>query len=225
MAKVFDLPRMRDKIRVFRDRNDAGKVLAGMMESYRRSNSIVLAIPAGGVPVASVIAGKLNLVLDLAVTSKIILPWNSEVGYGAVTFDGTVKLNEELISNLKLTPQTVEEGIKNTQEKVQRRIDNLRGDLPIPAISKHTVILVDDGLASGFTMKTAVEAVRKLEAERIVVAVPTAHYESMQSLIQKVNEVYCPNIRKGWRYAVADAYKYWSDIEEKELEMMLDKVM
>ena len=223
MKRVFDLPQLRNKVGIFSDRTDAGEALADMMESYRGSNSIVLAIPAGGVPVASVIARKLNLPMDVAVTSKITLPWNSEVGYGAVTFDGTMRLNEELISHLKLTTQQIQEGINSTSEKVKRRLTSLRGDRPPLAISGHTAILVDDGLASGFTMSTAVEAIRKAKAKQVIIAVPTAHYESLQSLIQKVDLVYCPNIRSGWRFAVADAYKYWSDIEEEELIKILNE--
>lgn len=223
MKKVFDHPQLRNRVGVFRDRTDAGEVLAGMMESYRGSDSVVLAIPAGGVPVASVVAGKLKLPLDVAVTSKITLPWNSEVGYGAVAFDGTVRLNQELISHLRLTEQQIREGIRNTSEKVQGRLDALRGNRAPLAISGHTTILVDDGLASGFTMRTAVEAVHKAKAEQIIIAVPTAHYESLQDLTQEVDAIYCPNIRTGWRFAVADAYQYWSDIEEKELERIINE--
>jgi putative phosphoribosyl transferase len=220
-ARIFDLPQLRDRVRVFRDRADAGKVLADMMGSYRESHAIVLAIPAGGVPVAAVVAEQLALPLDVAVTSKITLPWNSEAGYGAVAFDGTVKLNEELILHLGLAEQQIRQGIRITLQKVRRRLDALRGDRSPPELSGRSIILVDDGLASGFTMRAAVQAVRKAQAERVVMAVPTAHQESLQRLVQEVDAVYCPNIRGGWTFAVADAYQHWSDVGEKEVAEIL----
>ena len=220
-ARILDLPQLRNRVRVFRDRADAGGVLVGMVGSYRDSDAIVLAIPAGGVPVAAVIAEHLNLPLDVAVTSKITLPWNSEAGYGAVAFDGTVILNEDLLSHLRLTEQQIRQGINRTLQKVQQRVDALRGERPFPELSGRPAILVDDGLASGFTMRTAVEALRKAQAERIVIAVPTGHRGAVQRLAQEVESIYCPNIRSGWTFAVADAYQYWSDVEEKEVEEIL----
>jgi putative phosphoribosyl transferase len=220
-ARILDLPQLRDRVRVFRDRADAGRALAGMIESYRDSDAIVLAIPAGGVPVAAVIAEQLNLPLDVAVTSKITLPWNPEAGYGAVAFDGTVILNEDLISHMRFTEQQIRQGINRTLQKVQQRVDALRGNRPFPELSARPAILVDDGLASGFTMRTAVEALRKARAERIVIAVPTGHQGAVKRLAQEVETIYCPNIRSGWTFAVADAYQYWSDVGENEVEDIL----
>jgi predicted phosphoribosyltransferase len=217
-AKIIELSEFRDKISVFRDRNEAGEILADMMRSYRDSNAIILAIPAGGVPVAYAISKQLALPLDVAVTSKITLPWNTEAGYGAVAFDGTVKLNQDLISRLGLTKRQIQQGINQTLVKVQRRIQELRGSKPMPEISKRPVILVDDGLASGFTILTAVSALRKTEAEQIIIAVPTAHRSSLQNVIRKVDVIYCPNIRGGWQFAVAEAYQHWSDVEEEEVK-------
>ena len=221
--RIFDLPQLRNQVWVFRNRADAGKVLADMLASYENSEAIVLAVPAGGVPVAAVIAKQLNLPLDLAVISKIVLPWNSESGYGAVAFDGTVMLNEEMIPHLGLSEQQIRQGIGKTQQKVQRRVDTLRGERPFPALSGRPTILVDDGLASGFTLRTAVEALRKAQAEHLVLAVPTGHQKALQHVIQEVEAIYCPNIRSGWRFAVADAYQYWSDVEEREAQELLNE--
>jgi predicted phosphoribosyltransferase len=101
-TQIFELSKFRDQVCVFRDRAFAGKVLADMLKEFRNRNAIVMAIPAGGVAVGAVIAKELNLPLDVAVVSKITLPWNSEAGYGAVAFDGTVKLNQEFLSHLNL---------------------------------------------------------------------------------------------------------------------------
>jgi putative phosphoribosyl transferase len=103
MDHIIELPEWRARVQVFGDRADAGAVLAGMLESLAGSDALLLAIPAGGVPVAAAIAKQLKLALDVAVVSKITLPWNTEAGYGAVGFDGTVRLNAELLSHLGLT--------------------------------------------------------------------------------------------------------------------------
>jgi predicted phosphoribosyltransferase len=219
-SKVFDLPGLRNRIRVFRDRAAAGKVLANMMKAYRKTESIVLAVPAGGVAVGAVIARELNLPLDVVVVSKITPPWNSEVGYGAVAFDGTVILNEELLSQLHLSQEEIQKGIKKTEEKVNWRLKILRGNRPLPNFNKK-IILVDDGLASGFTLRVAIEALRKAGSQHIILAVPTAHKESIEKMIGMVEAIYCPNIREGWQFAVADAYEHWYDLEEEEVKKIL----
>ena len=205
-SRVFDLPELRNRARVFRDRAHAGAVLAGMLEQLRGTNTLILAIPAGGVPVAVEVAAQLKLPLDVAVVSKITLPWNTEAGYGAVAFDGTVRLNQELIAALALPSRVTRDGIAGTKEKVQRRVRKLRGDRPLPDLRHRTVLLIDDGLASGFTLLTAVDALRRLEADRIHVGVPTGHADAVAQIAAAVDSVYCPNVRAGLSFSVADAY-------------------
>jgi len=221
--KIWDIPELRQKEGVFAHREEAGRVLASLLKNYRGTDSVVLAIPAGGVPVAAVIAEELGLPLDVAVVSKITFPWTTEAGYGAVAFDGTVILNEEMLDYYRLSPDIVEEGKKNTLAKVIRRLKELRGNRPFPQLKGKTVILVDDGLASGITMLAAVKAVKKLGAERIVVAVPTAHWESLEKILPHVEEIYCPNLRAGWHFAVADAYRIWYDVSEEEAKEILSR--
>lgn len=171
--------------------------------------------------VAVVIARELRLPLDVAVVSKIILPWNSEAGYGAVAFDGTVLLNEELLPRLHLTPEEIEQGKRKTEQKVDRRMKKLRGEQPMPDLHR-PILLVDDGLASGFTLRTAIEALRKAGSRQIILAIPTAHEESLQTVAERVNAIYCPNIRGGPVFAVADAYEHWRDLEEEEVVSLLE---
>ncbi len=214
---AIDRPDMREKIHVFNDRKHAGEVLGAMLQSFRGTNSILLGIPAGGLPVAMVIREKTGLKLDVAVVSKITLPWNTEAGYGAVAFDGTVRLNESMLAHIHLSEEQILSGKKNTFNKVNRRVKILRGDRPFPDLTGRTVLLVDDGLASGFTLMVAIEAVKNAGASSIVAAIPTGHMESIQRIVKQVDMVFCPNIRSGMRYAVADAYAYWSDVTEEEL--------
>ena len=218
---VKDLPDLRDQVGVFRNREHAGEVLAGMLEDYSDSEAIVMAVPAGGVPVAKVLAEELNLPLDIAVVSKITLPWNTEVGYGAVAFDGTVRLNNDFIARLGLTDEEIQQGIRKTSAKVARRVKNLRGEQSLPDLSSSHIILVDDGLASGFTMQVAIEAVQKAGANSISVAVPTGHQRSVESIAGGVNTLCCANIRSGYQFAVASAYLRWSDVSEKEVVSLL----
>jgi len=184
--------------------------------AFRASDAIVLAIPAGGVPVAAEIARRLALALDLAVVSKILLPWTTESGFGAVAFDGTEWINEVDRRRLALANEDVERSAAAAREKVARRVARLRGGRPMPALADRPAILVDDGIAAGSTLRTAIAALRKLGAQRIVVAVPTGHDRSADLIAGLADEVYCANIRGGGRFAVADAYERWSDVSDEE---------
>ncbi len=218
---VVETPDLRDRVGVFADRREAGEKLARLIENYAGADALVLGIPAGGVPVAAALADALDLELDVAVVSKITLPWNPEAGYGAVAFDGTVRLNEPLIDRLSLGTEDVESGIEATREKVRRRVRELRGDGPLPSVEGRTVILVDDGLASGFTMMTAIDAVGGGNPAWMAVAVPTAPLTSIESIVDDVDCVYCCNIRTGLRFAVASAYRHWYDVSLREVQQLL----
>ena len=219
--RLSELPELRGRTGVFAGRRQAGDVLAGMLADCPVGGAIVLAIPAGGVPVGAAIARRLGLPLDVAVVSKITPRWNSEVGYGAVAFDGTVRLNESLLPQLGLTERQIREDVATTSQKVRRRVAALRGQRAMPDLTRRTTILVDDGLASGFTMQTAVEAVRKAGAQRIVIAVPTAHGQAVEPLLAAADAIYCANVRGGWSFAVADAYRRWRDVDEAEAAEIL----
>ncbi len=220
---VVDLPELREKLGVFKDRQDAGIRLAEMLEAYRDSSAMVFAIPAGGVPVAASLAERLNLSLDVAVVSKITLPWNTEVGFGAVAFDGTVRLNNQMLGQIGLTEEEVQRRIEQTTTKVQRRFKELRGAEPMPNLAGRKVFLVDDGIASGFTFRVAVEALKNHGADEIMAAVPTSHRQALRDLAAQVKAVYCANVRGGWSFAVAGAYQRWSDVEETEVLQILKR--
>jgi putative phosphoribosyl transferase len=221
--KLVDRVELRNRTRVFRDREQAGEALAGMLETYRGSNALVLALPAGGVPVAAVVARSLGLPLDVLVVSKITLPWDTESGYGAVAFDGTVRLNKGIIAAVGLEQRQIDEGISEATRKVARRFARLRGDRPMPDLSERTAVVVDDGIASGFTLRVGVGVLHRMGVRELVVAVPTAHQEALHGLAEAVDAVYCPNVRSGYRFAVADAYEHWRDVPEEEAGGILTK--
>lgn len=220
-SNIREVKSLRERSGIFHDRTDAGEILAELVATVQIARPLVLAIPAGGVPVAARVARKLGCCLDVAVVSKVTVPWNSEAGYGAVAFDGTVRLNERLLARLGLSDEQIRRGIEQTREKVFRRVELFRADRPFPEVAGRTVVLVDDGLASGFTMQVAVEALRKGGAEHLVAAVPTGHLQAVQNLAAQVDQLCCVNIRSGWSFAVAAAYRNWRDVTERQAARIL----
>jgi len=219
---VRELPELRDRTLVFRDRREAGEVLARMLEGHLPVRARILAIPAGGVPVAVPIAEALHLPLDVAVVSKVTPSWNSEVGYGAVAFDGRVRLDEKAMAHLRVDAREAREGVERTLAKVRRRVQSLTEGSPAPLAPGETAVLVDDGLASGFTMTIAIEAVRGAGAGRVIVAVPTGSERTVNRVASSADEVYCANVRAGWSFAVADAYESWTDVDDRAVLEILE---
>lgn len=213
---IHDVPEYRDRANIFADRAEAGLALSWMLSEYRNTNAIVLAVPAGGVPVAAELARELHLPLDVAVVSKITLPWNSEAGYGAVAWDGTVMINDEMRFFFLLADHVVDQGTAHAQEKVQRRVQAFRQGRPFPDVSRRPAIIVDDGLASGFTMRVTIAALRKAGANELILAVPTALRRVVEEMDELVEDVYCLNVRSGEHFAVADAYRHWRDVSEPD---------
>lgn len=221
---VFENEANRQAIAVFTNREEAGAMLAKMLESYHRSNAIVLGIPAGGMPVATVIASALGLELNFIVVKKVSPPDNTEFGYGAIAADGTVIINDDLPARLGLDAAAIQQGIAIARHKVERRERLFRHYLAATAVADRDVILVDDGLATGITYRTAITALRKQGVNSIVGAVPTAHHESLMQMAQHLDRIYCANVRAGFRYAVADAYQRWHDISDEEVIALLTQV-
>lgn len=199
----------------FHDRTEAGERLAALLRQYK--DAVVLAIPAGGVPVGAAIAGALGLELQVIPVSKVLYPWTTESGFGAVAFDGT----EWIDQNHGLTREQLDKALADARAKVERRNARLRRGKPL--VLPNTVILVDDGIAAGSTMRTAVAALRKHGAQAIVIAVPTAHARSVETLRPLVDDVVCPDIRGGMRFAVADAYEEWRDLSDEEIAALLNR--
>jgi len=211
---LVDLKECREREGIFSDRHHAGRVLAGLMEGRVDPGSIILAIPAGGVPVACALADSLDLDFDVMVVSKITFPWNSEAGYGAIAQNGLVRLNKRILDRVRLSEADIQAGIAATQSKVNRRIEALRGDMSPLDLKRRHVVLVDDGLASGTTMSVALEAVSQLNAASVVLAIPTGHLEAIRWIGEQADLVFCANVRSGLSFAVAAAYQDWSDVSE-----------
>jgi predicted phosphoribosyltransferase len=217
MAEVIDSEEFREKIHIFQDREHAGSLLAEKLAEYRGDpDTIIVAIPAGGVPVAYMISKILELPIEVAITRKLHVPWNPEVGFGAVTWNDLVEVNRPLILQLGLTDSHVEEVIEKEKIVIKqwRRRYN-RHEFP-DMEGKHP-ILVDDGLATGFSMLTTAKAVQLYNPMMVTVAVPTAPLRSIEMLRPHVDQIYCLNIRSGMYFAVASAYKNWYDLTDEEV--------
>jgi putative phosphoribosyl transferase len=203
------------------DRSHAGRLLAERLLAYRDQKVHLFAIPAGGVPVAAEIARRLALPLDLIIVRKIQLPYTTEAGFGALNPAGEAIFNAELLQRIHLSPEDIATQTEKTAAVIRRREERLRGGRPYLELDGEPAIIVDDGLASGYTMRAAVQFLKRKNAGRIIAAVPTGSLRTVQDLLPLVDELLCLNVRFGWSFAVADAYQNWYDLEEEEvLEIM-----
>ena len=225
MNTVYENKELRNKTRVFTDRFDAGRAVADMLaHSYKSLPGLmVLGIPMGGIPLASEVSKKLACPMDVVIVRKIQVPGNTESGFGAMTEENDIFYNNVLISGLRLNEKQIQEQSDKVRGELTQRQEKLRQGRPFPDIQDKTVILVDDGLASGFTMKASLHLCRKRKAAKTIVAVPTAPLRTVQELDDVFSaDIYCANIREGMSFAVADAYKNWHDLSEKEIMHLLE---
>ena len=224
MGAIVDDPRLRERVGVFADRHDAGNQLAAFLRSHLEiRDPVVMAIPAGGVPVGAAIARLFRVPLELAIVRKIRIPGTTESGFGAVTWDGRVLFNDRLLVSLGLTKEEIEQAVKETRANVNERIQRFSGTRAFPDLAGKSAILTDDGLASGYTMLAALGSVREHHPARVIVAVPTASAASAALAAREADEVVCLNIRSGRRFAVAEAYKRWYDLDDEEVLLELKR--
>jgi len=225
MAEIIDEPGLRERVQIFDDRFHAGELLAEKLREYeRKKEAYILAIPAGGVQVAFVVAERLGLPLDVVITRKLHVPWNKEAGFGAISWDGLMFLNEPLVRALGLTKMDIERCAAEEKEVIRRRMEMYRGGRPFPDLEDRVAIVVDDGLASGFSMLATLKALDQRGVKEAVVAVPTAPESAIHLIRPNADRVICLNIRSGPFFAVADAYKVWYDLEDEDVMDILKKV-
>jgi putative phosphoribosyl transferase len=218
MGTIIDDPLLRERRFVFNDRHDAGRQLGELMRTLPNlRDPVVLAIPAGGVPIGTEIARAIHAGFALAVVRKIQIPGNTEAGFGAVTWDNRIVINELLLPVLGMRKSEIDAAVAATRKNVSERLLKFTAGRPFPDVAGKTVILADDGLASGFTMLAAIQSLRELSPGQILVAVPTASRSTADSIAEHVDTVICLNIRSGPRFAVAEAYKHWFDMSDNEV--------
>jgi putative phosphoribosyl transferase len=205
----------------FRDRREAGQLLAAELAAYaHRPDVLVLALPRGGVPVAYEVARALGLPLDVFLVRKLGLPGHEELAMGAIASGGVRVLNEELVHDLRIPNHVIEAVAANELQELERRERLYRGDRPAPDVRGWTVILVDDGLATGTTMRAAVKALQQEGAARIVVAVPIAAPETCEDLSAEVDDIICAVTPEPFR-AVGLWYEDFSQTTDEEVRDLL----
>lgn len=210
---------------LFEDRMDAGKKLArALIETESKlQNPIVLGIPRGGIPVGYVLAEKLKCELDIIVLRKIPIPSDPEAGYGAVTIDRTVVLNQEMLPHLRLSKEEMDRGIERVYQEVKRRNEVYRKGNPFPDLKDRSVILTDDGLATGYTMLAAVESSRKKKPKEVIVAVPVASDSAAELLQSAADRFAVLHVSHSFYFAVASFYRRFEDMVDEEVVEILDK--
>lgn len=176
----------------FRDRTDAGQRLAAALAMYAgRSDVVVLALPRGGVPVGYEVAFALRVPLDVFIVRKLGVPWHEELAMGAIATGGVRLINQQVVDALGVTDDDIARVAAQEQVELERRERQYRGDRQVPDITGRTVLLVDDGLATGATMRAAVEALRADSPAAIVVAVPVAAPETCDAMREIADDVVC----------------------------------
>lgn len=200
---------------IYQDRTEAGKKLGQKLKKLSLKNSVVLAIPSGGVPVGKEVAQLLSCPLDLIIVRKIQFPWTTEAGFGAVAADGTIYLGP---GKRLLNKKTVKEQTEKATKEVKLREKLFLQERKRIDLKNKTVILIDDGLAVGSTMYTAVQSVKKKKPKRIIVAVPTASGNAVSLIKPHVDQLIALYIHpKNLPFAVASSYKKWHDLTDKEV--------
>jgi putative phosphoribosyl transferase len=206
---------------LFRDRADAGRQLAAELEQYRgKSDVIVLALPRGGVPIAYEIARALGAPLDVYLVRKLGVPGHEELAMGAVAADGSYVVDEGTIDAASVSQQAFQSELVHEFGELKRREWAYRDDLPEPQLSDKIVIVVDDGLATGSSMYSAVSALRQRKPREIVVAVPVAPSETCRSLQAVADRVVCPN-QPPYFGAVGFYYEDFTQVSDDEVRRLL----
>lgn len=204
---------------MFEDRKEAGEKLAQALKKYKNKKVLVLALPRGGVEVGYEVAKSLKADFSLLVSRKLPFPYTPEAGFGAIAEDGSTVILEEA---QELSPEEIERIKKEQKEEIKRRVAVLRRRKPLPSISGKIVILVDDGLAMGSTMRAAIKLCQKKRAKKVIVAVPVSGRSVTEEIKELVNELIVLEIPDYFQ-AVAQVYRNWHDVSDEEVLEIMEK--
>lgn len=205
---------------LFANRIEAGKRLASALSNFAGTKGVVLAIPRGGVVLGFEIARALSFVLDVIVPRKIRAPDNPELAIGAVTEDGTMILDQDLVKYLEVSEAYIQKESKYQQSEIKRRIRLYRGNISRISLKNLNVIIVDDGIATGSTMKAALASVRKSGARKVVIAVPVGPSSTIRELENQADQVVCLYTPEPFQ-AVGEFYEDFSQTTDEEVKELL----
>jgi putative phosphoribosyl transferase len=208
----------------YKNRHDAGKQLAEYLTAYRnQDDTIVLALPRGGVPVAYEVAKFLSAPLDVCIVRKLGVPWYEELAMGAIAMDGTIVWNKSVVEQSSLSQTEIDKVVNKEQEEIKRREFKYRGDRHFPDLTNKKIILVDDGIATGATMKVAIEALRKKNPAEIIVAVPVAALDSLKEISSLADTVVCAMQPRNFG-AVGEWYEDFTQTSDAEVHELISEV-
>jgi putative phosphoribosyl transferase len=205
---------------LFADRVDAGKRLAQALKAHVGKYAVVLAIPRGGVVVGYEVAKALALSLDVIIPRKIGAPKNPELAIGAMTEDGTILLDDRLVDYLNVSQDYIEEESEAQKAEIHRRLRLYRGGIPYPSLKGREVILIDDGIATGSTMKAAFASVRKRGAKSVIIAIPVGPPSTIRELEQEADRVVCLHTPEAF-YAIGQFYEDFTQTQDEEVIRLL----
>ncbi len=208
---------------MFANKVDAGKQLANTLKNFSdKDELIVLAIPRGGVVVGYEVARVLKVPLDIIIPRKIGAPNQPELAIGAVGQDGSVVLNKKVVAQLGVSRIYIEKESRQQQLEIKRRLDKYRGELPFPSLKGRKVIVVDDGVATGATLKAALSFVKKQGVKELIVALPVGPLSSINELKKEVDQVICLLTPEPF-YAIGQFYKDFSQTSDEQVINLLDR--
>jgi putative phosphoribosyl transferase len=208
---------------IFRDRTDAGRQLGARLTRYRgRPDVLVLALPRGGVPVAYEVAKQLGAPLDVFLVRKLGVPGYEELAMGAIASGGVRVINEDVVRYMDIPEEVIDAVAADEQQELERRERAYRDDRPIPEVKGRVVILIDDGLATGSSMRAAAEALRKQQPARIVVAVPVAAAQTCDELRGEVDEIVCATTPESFQ-GVGLWYEDFTQTTDEEVRELLER--
>ncbi|ASQ46031.1 phosphoribosyltransferase [Legionella clemsonensis] len=205
----------------FINRHEAGRILADQLRHYAHNPQvIVLALPRGGVPVGYEVAKALSVPLDVFIVRKLGVPGHEELAMGAIASGATTIFNEEIVEALHISQEAIDEVIQTEKKELNRRESLYRHGKPFPDLNSKTVILVDDGIATGATMRAAIKALRKHNLTRLVMAIPVAAYSTFSEMATLVDEIVCP-LQPLHFYAVGLWYEDFAQTTDAEVAELL----
>src|SRR5947208_1699462 len=206
---------------IFRDRTEAGQVLASKLTKYlNQVDTVILALPRGGVPVAYEIGKELGLPVDIFVVRKLGVPGHEELAMGAIASGGVRHINRDVVDQVRIDSETIDVASRREQKEIERREQLYRGQRSPVDVRNKTVIVVDDGLATGSTMHAAIAALRQHRPARIVVAVPAASPQTCSEIADEVDEIICAATPETF-YAVGQWYQEFSQTTDEEVRDLL----
>lgn len=208
---------------LFKNRQEAGEKLAEKLSEYKNySDVLVLGVPRGGVVVGATLAKKLGVKFDLIILRKLPIPENPEMGFGAILSDGTVLLNNDVVAAYNISPRIIQIISREVLKEIKRREQEYRRTTKFPIVKDKIIILVDDGLATGFTMLAAIKAIRKHQPKKIIVAVPVSPEDSIERVKPQVDDIICLHIQSGYgSFAVASFYQDFHDLTDQEVKSFI----